>query len=217
MMLKLHVAKSTAGSKHHTILCDKDTKYSAFLTKEDAAEAKELFAAKQNIYQVYNGGKSLTLIMVDNSREPFKLKEDTRRAAYNVVKFYNSMKIKEASFENATAHKDLAYAFAEGAMLSNYQFLKYKTKEPKANSFAKLIINDSSMSKSEAEELEIVVAANFLARDLINEPLSFLTAEQLSAEAVKAGKAAGFKVEVFNKKKIESLKMGGLLSVNRGR
>jgi leucyl aminopeptidase len=216
MMIKLHVAKSTAGSKHHTILCDKDTKYSSFLSKEDAAEAKEMFAAKQNMYQVIGGGKSLTLLMVDVSRESFKLKEDTRRAAYNVVKYYNSMKVKEASFENATAHKDLTHAFAEGAMLSNYQFLKYKTKEAKANSLSKLTVAESMIRKKEAEELEIVVTANFLARDLINEPLSFLTAEQLSAEIVKAGKAAGFKVEVFNKKKIESLKMGGLLSVNRG-
>jgi len=30
------------------------------------------------------------------------------------------------------------------------------------------------------------------------------------------GKEAGFDVEVFHKKKIESLRMGGLLAVNKG-
>src|SRR5690606_29478972 len=39
---------------------------------------------------------------------------------------------------------------------------------------------------------------------------------QLSKEIQKVGKAAGFKVEVFDKKKIAALKMGGLLAVNRG-
>ena len=43
-----------------------------------------------------------------------------------------------------------------------------------------------------------------------------LTAVQLSAEIEKMGSEAGFSVEVFNKKKIESLKMGGLLAVNKG-
>ena len=54
------------------------------------------------------------------------------------------------------------------------------------------------------------------ARDLINEPLSTLTAEKLAEEIKNAGKKAGFSVDVFNKKKIESLKMGGVLAVNKG-
>jgi len=43
-----------------------------------------------------------------------------------------------------------------------------------------------------------------------------MTAVQLAEEAKSLGKTSGAKVEVFNKKKIESLKMGGLLAVNRG-
>jgi leucyl aminopeptidase len=80
----------------------------------------------------------------------------------------------------------------------------------------KLNIDATNVSAKELNELNIVSEANFIARDLINEPLSFLTAVQLSAEIKKNGKAAGFKVEVFEKKKIQSLKMGGLLAVNKG-
>ena len=54
------------------------------------------------------------------------------------------------------------------------------------------------------------------ARDLVNEPLSFLTANQLALEFEKMGQDSGFGTEVFNKRKIEALKMGGLLAVNRG-
>jgi leucyl aminopeptidase len=50
----------------------------------------------------------------------------------------------------------------------------------------------------------------------VNEPLSYLTAQTLSKEIEALGSKNGFKVEVFNKKKIEALKMGGILAVNRG-
>lgn len=216
MSLKVQLTKNTAATAHRVILCDKATSYAAFLSKEDVAQAKAAFDAKQPSYQVFGGGKSITLVMVDNSREAFKLKEDTRRAAYNVVKYLNSQKVGEVSFENATANKELGFAFTEGAVLSSYQFLKYKTKDVKPNTLVKFLVNENSLTKSELTELEIITQANLIARDLINEPLSFLTAEQLSKEITKLGKEAGFKVEVFNKKKIESLKMGGLLAVNRG-
>jgi leucyl aminopeptidase len=216
MSLKVQLTKNTAVAAHRLILCDKATVYTGFLSKEDAAQAKAAFESKQSTYQTYSGGKSTTLVMVDNTREAFKLKEDTRRAAYGVVKFLNAQKAVEVSLENAASNKELAFAFAEGAILSSYQFLKYKTKDVKPNTLVRLLINENSLSKNELAELEIVTTANLIARDLINEPLSYLTAEQLSKEIVKLGKEAGFKTEVFNKKKIESLKMGGLLAVNRG-
>ena len=216
MSLKVQLSKNTSAAAHRIILCDKASTYTGFLSKEDAIQAKAAFDAKQPTYQSYSGGKSVTLIMADATREAFKLKEDVRRAAYGVVKFLNAQKAGEVSFENAAANKELGFAFAEGAILSSYQFLKYKTKEVKPNTLVKFLINENSLSKKELEELDIVTTANLIARDLINEPLSFLTAEQLSKEITKLGKDAGFKVEVFNKKKIESLKMGGLLAVNRG-
>ena len=216
MSLKVQLSKNTAAAAHRVILCDKASSYTGFLSKEDAIQAKAAFEAKQPTYQSFSGGKSVTLIMIDNSREAFKQKEDARRAAYNAVKFLNGHKAGEVSFENAAANKELGFAFAEGAILSSYQFLKYKTKDVKPNTLVKLLINENTLSKTEIAELEIVTKANLIARDLINEPLSYLTAEQLSKDIVKLGKEAGFKVEVFNKKKIESLKMGGLLAVNRG-
>ena len=38
----------------------------------------------------------------------------------------------------------------------------------------------------------------------------------LPGKSKEAGESAGFKVEVLNKGKIEALKMGGLLAVNKG-
>ena len=64
--------------------------------------------------------------------------------------------------------------------------------------------------------LEKTVKANFTTRDLVNEPPVKLTATELSKRIKSLGKKHGFKTTVFNKAKIETLKMGGLLSVNLG-
>jgi len=56
----------------------------------------------------------------------------------------------------------------------------------------------------------------FMVRDMINEPVSHLNATVLLEEIKKIGSLGGFKVEVLNKGKIEALKMGGLLAVNKG-
>jgi leucyl aminopeptidase len=60
------------------------------------------------------------------------------------------------------------------------------------------------------------MAAVTEARDLINTPVLDLTAEDLAARAEELGQIYGFKVTVLNQAKIESLKMGGLLGVNKG-
>lgn len=105
-------------------------------------------------------------------------------------------------------------AFAEGLALASYQFTKYFTKQEDKS--VQEIGLSAEFSAAALQELNALVSATCLARDLVNEPLSYLTAKRLGKEAIKAGERFGFKVEVLNKKKIESLKMGGLLAVNRG-
>ncbi|MEA3479464.1 MAG: M17 family metallopeptidase, partial [Bacteroidota bacterium] len=68
----------------------------------------------------------------------------------------------------------------------------------------------------DVKELNIIIEAVYNCRDLVNEPLSQLNAIALAERITKMGKESGAKVEVMNKKKIESLKMGGLLAVNKG-
>ena len=51
---------------------------------------------------------------------------------------------------------------------------------------------------------------------MVNEPVSYMNSLRLAEEIKKLGVECGAKVEVLNKKKIESLKMGGILAVNKG-
>jgi leucyl aminopeptidase len=62
----------------------------------------------------------------------------------------------------------------------------------------------------------IVGTCQNTARDLVNLPGNHLSAEDLAEAARDAGRRGGFDVEVFDKKKITELGMGGLLAVNKG-
>ncbi|MGB0176981.1 MAG: leucyl aminopeptidase family protein, partial [Owenweeksia sp.] len=106
-------------------------------------------------------------------------------------------------------------AFAEGLALSSYQFLKYfSDKKERQGTLSE--INLVGADQEEINDLNAIISGVFTARDLVNEPVIHLTALQLAKEAQKAGEQYGFKVDVLNKKKIETLKMGGLLAVNKG-
>lgn len=110
-------------------------------------------------------------------------------------------------------------ALVEGLVLANYRFDKYYTREKrrkKNKPVGRYSILSKNVSATDLDAWENILAGVYHARDLVNEPVSYLNATQLSEEIKKLGKKAGFQVEVFNKTKIESLRMGGLLAVNKG-
>src|SRR5690606_8674225 len=94
---------------------------------------------------------------------------------------------------------ELLLAIAEGCVLSNYQFLKYKSSKEK-HSLTDVTIVSKQIKKDEVKELEIVLEAVCKARDLVNEPQSYLNAPTFAEEMKTLGKKAGFKTQVLNKK-----------------
>jgi leucyl aminopeptidase len=107
-------------------------------------------------------------------------------------------------------------ALAEGIALGAYQFLNYQPAKREKQQPLTIHCYAGSNIQPALDELSRVVAANFLVRDLVNEPPMTLTIQELSARAIAAGKEAGFEVEVLHKAQIESLRMNGLLAVNKG-
>lgn len=112
--------------------------------------------------------------------------------------------------------KSASLLVAEGLLLSNYQFIKYrKNAEQEKNSLLQIDFT-AKIADSDLAELSALVKAVSWARDLVNEPVSHLNATQLAQAIEEKGKEAGFAVNVLEKSKIEALKMGGLLAVNKG-
>lgn len=111
----------------------------------------------------------------------------------------------------------LGLAFAEGFVLAGYQFLKYRSNRKKEEHPIKnLYLDIKGLGEKEIQHQNILNSAVFIARDLVNEPQSFLTATELSRQFSHMARESGFKIQVLNKTRIRQLKMGGLLAVNQG-
>ncbi|XOV65916.1 MAG: M17 family metallopeptidase [Fluviicola sp.] len=113
---------------------------------------------------------------------------------------------------------DESFHLAEGLLLANYQFLKYfkeESKKKKTNQLQTLELS-AAVSNEACQELLHTYQAVSWARTMVNEPVSFLTAEQLAEEMKAIAKDANITATVLEKTQLESLKMGGILAVNKG-
>lgn len=142
--------------------------------------------------------------------------EKARRAGNDMAIRLNSAKRKEAQVIGLMGDSGSILALAEGATLGSYAFRKYKNDEKGAPTLEKLALITKSVSSAELAELIDICEATCTARDLVNEPLSFLTATQLASEFKTMARNAGFKIQVLNKVQIEAQGMGGLIAVNKG-
>lgn len=143
--------------------------------------------------------------------------EHRRRQGNTVLGFLNSHGFKNLQLSALETETDELMAFAEGMALGNYQFLKYRSDAgEKKNSMAEILIQDSRLTKDQLDAFAMEIDTLFWARNLVNEPLNYLNAEMLAEQISLKAESAGVKTEVLTKKKIEALKMGGLLAVNWG-
>lgn len=124
-------------------------------------------------------------------------------------------------FAPASEPEAAAGALVEGAELASYQFIKYRSNSKPSAQVKSLTLFRSGCKKTAAlakatSTAQTVAPGVFLARDLVNEPPSVATARYLGEQARLHCRGRGLSVEVWNKKKIESMKLAGLLAVNRG-
>lgn len=109
-----------------------------------------------------------------------------------------------------------AVATIEGFILGDYQFNRHFSNENKKPQVDSVIIVNDQITSNQLDELAIICDAVKFAKDMINEPASHLSSVQMGERITEYATGAGIKVEVMNKRKIEALKMGGLLGVNQG-
>jgi leucyl aminopeptidase len=114
-----------------------------------------------------------------------------------------------------------AGAVVEGALLAAYQFNRYRSNPKTLTAVNTLSLFKPGLRRSAALERAVDAAQQaadgvFLARDLVNEPPSVATARFLGEQAERVCRGPGLTVEVWGKRKIEAMKLAGLLAVNRG-
>ncbi len=204
-------------TQNHQVIVIENTKSIAELpfSKEILELIKNDVKSNSDVFEI-NELNVLTFVVLVSKKQDYASKEKVRQTGAKITARLNTLKA-ESVLISAFTKNDNALLLVEGMALSNYQFLKYfSNKKEKANSLQNIFVKEDNISSAKTEELWITIEANNIARDLVNEPVSYLNAPKFSEEIEHLGKEAGFNVEVLDQLKIESLKMGGLLSINQG-
>lgn len=109
-------------------------------------------------------------------------------------------------------------AVAEGIVLSNYSFDRYKT----GSDNGKVLLKSAAFATREKKapailKKAVIVSRNtLLCRDLINELSETSDPLGIAREARALGRLPGVTCTVYGKKEIQKMKMGLLLAVNKG-
>jgi leucyl aminopeptidase len=195
----------------------------ALLPKPLAALAKltKQQAAADETRSYHTGGLTAHFIGLGKIAEVKT--EKVRRALHKALARINEEKstavqIVFVGLKGRALGTEITQALAEVSRLGTYQFLPYRTERQKLqHKLQRAAIHTDAAGAAAA----VVFGANnaeavAIARDLVNEPPNVLTSVALAKRAQQLARTNGIKATVFDKKKIQSLKMGGLLAVNRG-
>lgn len=188
------------------------------LSKPEMEYALKKIKAGDEYVHINSYFKNTYLVRTREVDNQSKVKEELRKSASNLKKLIMSNNHEELVITSDNTFHGATEVFAEGLILSFYSFDKYKTKKenPDKNKFPSKLLLLTAAAEYEIKWLTDLTDAVYFVRDLINEPANHLNTTVFAEEIKKTGNIAGFKVEVLNRKKIEALKMGGLLAVNRG-
>ncbi len=206
--------KTTISEKDNLILlCDKKSKLSDFnLSKKELDYIKKEQKEQKEIIAINQYKRHVFIILPKKENDSNKHAENCRLIGDVLAGKLSDTK--SSLIIDLKNNQIEAMNILEGMALSNYTFTKHKTEE-KGNKLETIYMCKNS-NRKDLKELQNIINAVYLTKDLINEPFSHLTAKDLASAAVKSGKKYGIKTTVLNKNKIESLKMGGLLAVNKG-
>lgn len=195
----------------------------------------ESFFKKLNLKDVFKGSEKETLFLreisyLGSSHTLFlglgslaKGSESWRQAGAALYKVAQSQKLNKLSF--CVANDSVSFslmdlqALTEGFYLASYTFDELKSGDKK-KAFIEFEIACEFLSLDKAkkaiQEGVLLSESVNVAKRLGDLPGNYLTPKQLAQETQKLFKGTRAKVTVWDKKKLEKEKMGGLLAVARG-
>jgi len=215
--VQLAAVQSARNTDNIVILAEKDRldMLDATLAPHESAFLRQAAAQEVRSFFFPRSEGSVFVRVLKPEPDPAIAWEDARIAGNELLRELRQYKIDSVTLRNLCT-QDRSLPFAEGLALGSYQFLKYFS-EPakKEKALHEIRIEGPTASAETILEANALLDAVFLTRDFVNEPLSHFNALQFSDAIKAAGTESGFSVEVFGKEKIEALKMGGLLAVNK--
>lgn len=206
------------GYVNEIILLPDSTKDIQVVGREDEwATARAIAVHSGNDYVVYfQGSKFTAYVFMKDDEDWYARLEQARILGDTLRKPLKDYGIEKVLISQQGIQAELVLAFAEGMALGSYQYARHKTKETKNYALSEIMLYKTGVQAHSLKMLNTILHATAWARDLGNEPLNKLGATELAAAFKEKTKPLGVKVEIYSKKRIEALRMGGLLAVNRG-
>ena len=217
-MIQININKNFSKTDNLILLAEASCNFGLYgLTDAEIEYVQTQIKAKATNIIINKLDYHIFIQIADTACALNKEKENLRRGACKIHDLIVGQKIRSITLTDTGVSSQLVYAFAEGLILSDYQFLKYVgKKDDKRHSLTELFGAGPAFEQSDVDTLNGLMAAVYKARDMINEPANYMTATQLAEEIQTMGREAGFEVQVFRKAEIQDMKMGGILAVNKG-
>jgi len=185
------------------------------LSKDDADYIKDQLSEKNYLIETKSYSNQKTIVWIDKESKKNRAEYLREKGSY-ISDTLNKTKTENIGIVNFCDNPSLSKYITEGICLSQYKFDKYQTKNKKPLSLKQITIYSDIITNNELNEITTLTESVFWARNMVNEPVNNLNAELLAEQIREKGEEAGFSCNILTKKKIESLKMGGLLAVNKG-
>jgi len=167
-------------------------------------EAERLFLA---------GRRLETLYLVGLGRKEKVTTDTFRRGAALAVKRLRKDRVKEALFIAPRTGSAVSQAMAEGILLGNYTFDRYRS-EKEEFSPERMVLHGGD--EEAVVKGEILARAQNYARDLVNEPGNVINPVTLAQEAQRLAEELGLECRVYDEKEIQEMGMLALWSVGKG-
>ena len=179
------------------------------LLKERRAEGKDFILAFDRLpYRLY-------VLSFDSEKPAPEVQEGLRRAAMKLLGKFEADQVKTVALCGAGTLPEEVAALLEGLTLADYSFDRYKSKEP--YHLEQVMVDAVYFKKDELEAMQRLWNRIYWCREWVNLPVQDLNAPRFAEELESiAADLEGVKCTVMDKRQIESLRMGGLLAVNRG-
>jgi leucyl aminopeptidase len=164
---------------------------------------------------------SRLLLVGAGDRNEYKL-PDVAVASGTATRFLRKCNAKSFAFSprfdgDAT---ETAQAAVQGAVTSQFELDKYKTKDKNDKAVKKIVVHVEGTKPADLKRGvtrgQIIGDSINFTRDLANEPPNVLTPTEMANRAQEMARETGLKCEVLDEAKMQKLGMGSLLSVSAG-
>ena len=186
------------------------------LSKKEVAMVKERREENREFLLMFDRlPYHLYFLSFDSEKPAAEVQEGLRRNAMKLIKRFETDRVSEVAVCGAGTLPEEVAALLEGLSLADYSFDRYKSKDP--YHLQKVAVDAAYFKKDELEAMQRLWNRIYWCREWVNLPVQDLNAPAFADELASiAADLEGVKCTVMDKRQIESLRMGGLLAVNRG-